>query len=102
MQLPQLELSDKVFFAFYLKCKTFNTHRTTPCRLGIISWQKIHIDNDYRSNSYHDIMISGYTRPTETDHEGKWEQGRLGGGAQDELSDFQQWLLGQFLTAMTP
>jgi len=45
-------------------------------------WQKIHID--YRSNSYHDIAISC---DPETEREGKWERGRLG-GSKIELSDF--------------
>jgi len=42
-------------------------------QLGIISWQRIHID--YRSNSYRDIAISC---DPETEREGKWERGRSG------------------------
>jgi len=51
----------------------------TPSSLGIISWQKIHID--YRSNSYRDIAISC---DPETEREGKWEQGGRGGGSENE------------------
>ena len=58
---------------------TFKDTHYNCCYLGIISWQKIHID--YRSNSYRDIAISC---DPETERESKWEWWSSGGRSKNE------------------